>query len=583
MLLELRIQDFAVIESAAIEFGRGLNVLTGETGAGKSIIVDALTAALGARAGADLVRAGASAARVEARFSVEPGCPSHRWLVEQGMEDGELVVAREIASDGRSRGWINGRPATISMLKDLGDLLVEVMGQHESQRLLRPQTHLDVLDAFGGAALVALRAEIATRVARRTALRAEQEALVGGERERLRRIDLLRHQVVEISGADLQPGEEEALQTRRARLANAQRLAAAASSAYAALYETEEGAAVDRLGQARAALREVAGIDQALAVYADRIEALAGEVAELARALSDYRNKIEDQPEELDAVEERLGLIHTLRRKYGRTLEEILQVRDAAVAELVKLEASDARLSQIGPEMESLERELVERCTRLSQMRREAAGRLEASVQREFAMLELKRARLTVCMGRQIDAEGLPVGTERVAVGPSGIDRVEFLLAANPGEEGRPLAKVASGGELSRVMLALRHILAASGDVPVVVFDEVESGIGARTAGAVGQVLMAAARTRQVLCITHLAEIASMGDQHYWVTKEVARGRTLVKVQLMTGKDRVEEIARMLSGRMPTSIAREYAAELMARAARKRAAGAPRGSTGGAS
>lgn len=577
MLLELRIQEFAVIESAAIEFGPGLNVLTGETGAGKSIIVDALTAALGARVGGDLVRTGANAAKVGARFAVDRDSTVRKYLTEQGMTDDELVVAREIASDGRSRGWINGRPSTISMLRDLGDLLVEVMGQHESQRLLRPQTHMDVLDAFGGEPLVSLRAEIATRFARRKALRAEQETLVASERERLRRIGLLRHQEQEIDAARVQPGEEEALAVRRARLANAERLAQAASGAYAALYEAEEGAAVDRLGRARAALRDVAAIDPALTPLAERIEVLAGELADVARALTDYRIRIEDQPEELDAVEGRLALLQTLRRKYGGTLGEILAMREQASTELAKLDAGNARVSEIGPELETLEREMVERCTRLSRMRSEVAGRLEANVARELGMLDLKRARLTVGLGRESDPNGLPIGADRVAVGPSGIDRVELLLAANPGEEARPLSKVASGGELSRVMLALRHVLAASGDVPVVVFDEVETGIGARTAGAVGQVLMAAARTRQVLCITHLAEIASLGEQHYWVTKEVIRGRTIVKVQALAGKDRVEETARMLSGRMPTPIAREYATELLAQARRKRAAGsAPR-------
>ena len=577
MLLELRIQEFAVIESAAIEFGPGLNVLTGETGAGKSIIVDALTAALGARVGGDLVRTGANAAKVGARFAVDRDSTVRKYLTEQGMTDDELVVAREIASDGRSRGWINGRPSTISMLRDLGDLLVEVMGQHESQRLLRPQTHMDVLDAFGGEPLVSLRAEIATRFARRKALRAEQETLVASERERLRRIGLLRHQEQEIDAARVQPGEEEALAVRRARLANAERLAQAASGAYAALYEAEEGAAVDRLGRARAALRDVAAIDPALTPLAERIEVLAGELADVARALTDYRIRIEDQPEELDAVEGRLALLQTLRRKYGGTLGEILAMREQASTELAKLDAGNARVSEIGPELETLEREMVERCTRLSRMRSEVAGRLEANVARELGMLDLKRARLTVGLGRESDPNGLPIGADRVAVGPSGIDRVELLLAANPGEEARPLSKVASGGELSRVMLALRHVLAASGDVPVVVFDEVETGIGARTADAVGQVLMAAARTRQVLCITHLAEIASLGEQHYWVTKEVIRGRTIVKVQALAGKDRVEETARMLSGRMPTPIAREYATELLAQARRKRAAGsAPR-------
>lgn len=573
MLVELRIRDFAVVESAALEFGPGLNVLTGETGAGKSIIIDALTAAAGARASSDLVRTGAAAARVEARFDPESAPAAARWLANQGMADGELVVAREIASDGRSRAWINGRPATVGMLRELGELLVEVMGQHESQRLLWPQTHLEVLDAFGGTPLQSLRREVAERVQRREALRAERAALVTGERERLARVDLLRHQVQEIDAARPQPGEDDALQARRTRLANAERLAAAASGAYAALYEHEAGAAVDRLGQARSMLRDAAGIDATLAPVASRLEALAAELAEVAHELAGYRERIEDRSDELAAVGERLALLHSLRRKYGDTLDGVLAYRDRAADELARLDAGDARLAEIGPELEAIDRDLAERCARLSAMRRAAGARLEEVVHQEFELLDLGRARLTVAIGRDLDPEGIPVNGDRVAVGPAGVDRVEFLLAPNPGEETRPLARIASGGELSRVMLALRHVLAASGDVPVVVFDEVEAGIGARTASAVGRVLLAAAHRRQVLVITHLAEIASLGDQHYWVSKEVVRGRTVVRVQALSSKERTEEIARMLSGRVPTPIAREHAAELLARARRTRTAG----------
>jgi DNA repair protein RecN (Recombination protein N) len=579
VLAELRIQDFAVVESVGIDFGPGLNVLTGETGAGKSIIVDALTAAMGARASSDLVRSGAPAARVEARLAVQRGTAAAQWLADQGITDAEIVVAREIAVDGRSRGWINGRPATIGMLRDLGDLVVEVMGQHESQRLLRAQTHLDLLDALGGPPVQALRADVAGLVGRRQALRAERDALRAGERDRLRRVDLLRHQVTEIEAARIEPGEEAGLLARRARLVHAERLAAAAAGAYGALYDADDGAATDRIGQARGALRDVAGIDPALVPLAERIDAIAAEVAEVAHELAAYREKLEDRPDELAAVEERLALFQMLRRKYGDTIEAVLAFRDEAAAELGRLDAGDARLAEIGPEIDAVEADLTGRCARLSTLRRQAAERLEGGVQREFGVLDLKRARLSVMLAHEPDPEGVSVNGERVAVGPSGADRAEFLFAPNPGEEPRPLARIASGGELSRVMLALRHVLAAAGGVPVVVFDEVEAGIGARTAGAVGHVLLAAARTRQVLCITHLAEIAGLADQHYWVAKDVVRGRTRVKVQPLSSEERVEEIARMLSGRMPTPIARKYANELLEQGRRKRAAGAaPRGS-----
>lgn len=572
MLVELRIQDFAVVEQIAIEFGPGLNVLSGETGAGKSIIVDALSAAAGARANSEVVRTGAVAARVEARFAPSAAPGAGRWLRAQGLADDELVVAREIAADGRSRAWINGRPVTVGMLRELGEHLVEVIGQHEGTRLLRPATHLELLDAFAGAPALALRDEVAAGVARRAALLAEREALAAGERDRQRRVELLRHQVAEIDAARLRAGEEAELQARRARLVHAGRLAGAAAAAYAALYERDDGAAVDRLGQARAALREAAGLDPALSAAAEQVDALADALAEVARVLAAYRDRIEAQPDELEATEERLAQLAALRRKYGGTLEEVAAARDAAAAELARLEGSDERLAAIAGELAELEHTLAAQCARLAALREAAARRLEAGVGRELEALELRRARFTVALTREADAAGLVIGGERVAVRPSGVDRAEFLFAPNPGEEARPLAKIASGGELARVALAVRHVLAAAGEVPVMVCDEVDAGIGARTAGAVGALLTGAAQGRQVLCVTHLAQIASLADRHFWVAKDVVRGRTQVRVRPLDGRERVEEIARMISGKLPTPVAREYAVELLEQARRRRGA-----------
>jgi DNA repair protein RecN (Recombination protein N) len=574
VLVELRIQDFAVVDQAAIELGAGLNVLSGETGAGKSIIVDALGAATGARASSEVVRTGAAAARVEARFVVRGAPGVERWLVGQGLGGDEVVVAREIAADGRSRAWINGRPATVGMLRDLGEQLVEVVGQHESTRLLRPQAALDLLDEFAGAPALALRDEVAGRVARRAALRAERQALVADERDRQRRLELLRHQVAEIDGARVRAGEEDELAARRARLVHAERLAAAAGAAYGAVYDLEDGAAVDRLGQARAALRDVAALDPALARLATRVDGLAGDLAEVAHELRAYRDHIEERPDELAAVEERLALLAGLRRKYGGTLDAVLAARDEAAAEVDRLGAHDERLARIGDELVAVDRELAGRCARLSALRRDAARRLEAGVHRELRTLELKRARLSVGLTREADPDGPAVDGERVVVGPTGVERAEFLFAPNPGEAPRPLAKIGSGGELSRITLALRHVLAEAGGVPVMVCDEVDAGIGARTADAVGALLVGAARGRQVLVVTHLPQIASLADHHFWVTKDVARGRTHVRVQPLDGRDRVEEIARMLSGRMPTPVAREHAVELLGRTRRRRVTGA---------
>lgn len=577
MLLELRIQEFAVIESAAIEFGPGLNVLTGETGAGKSIIVDALTAALGARVTSDLIRTGAPAARAEARFGVESRGPVGRWLEEHGLagdggrrgdDAGEMVVAREIAPEGRSRAWINGRSATVGMLRELGDLLVEVAGQHEGQRLLRPQAHLGLLDAFGGDTVEALRAGVGELVRMRSDLRAEQKALVEGERDRLRQVEMLRHQVQEIASARLHPGEEEELSSRRVRLANAERLAGAAAAAYTGLYEADGQAAVDQIGRARGALREAAGLDPALGALAERIGTTIGELTDIAHELARYSRSIEADPEELVRVEERLDLLRRLRRKYGETLEAVLAYRDEAASELSRLDSGDARASEIAATLDELEQELAGRCASLSQLRREAASRLEDGVEQVLRSLEMASTRLIVGFGYDPDPAGLLLGDRRVAVGPEGADRVEFLLAANPGEAPRPLARTASGGELSRIMLALRHVLAEAGGVPIFICDEVDAGVGSRAAGSVAGLLAAVGRKRQVLCVTHLPQVASLADRHYWVSKETSGGRTRVRVRTLGPQERVEEVARMLGGRRPTQIAREHAMELLRRGGR---------------
>lgn len=580
MLLELRIQDFAVVETASVEFGPGLNVLTGETGAGKSIVVDALSVALGARATSDVVRTGAGVARVEARFAPPPRSAAGRWLRDRGLEDDDLVVAREIAVEGRSRAWVNGRPATVGMLRELGEMLLEVAGQHEGQRLLDPRAHLDLLDAFGGEPLQALRGEVAELVGRRAALRAEQRALVDGERERARQVDILRHQIAEIDAARLQSGEDEALAVRRARLLNAERLAAAAGGAYAALYEADGQAAVDRLGQARAALRDAAAVDPALAEAVGRIETLTGELAEVAHSLADYLQRIEARPDELAEVENRLHLIQTLKRKYGETLEAVLAFRDEAAAALGRLDASEARAAHVAAALAGVEADLAARARRLSTLRREGAARLQAGVERALASLEMGRTRFLVQFATEDDPEGLGVDGQRLAVWSSGIDRVEFLISANPGEDPKPLVRIASGGELSRIMLALRHVLAEAGGVPVMVCDEVDAGVGSRSAGAVGQLLAAVARARQVLCVTHMPQIASLADRHFWVTKDVVDGRTRVRIRPLNADERIEEIARMLAGRRPTAIAREHAVELLTRAGRGPATGA-RGVRGG--
>jgi len=569
MLVELRIRDVAVIESASLECGPGLNVLTGETGAGKSMIVDALVAVLGARLTTDVIRTRAERGIVEARFDLDRSGAAVRWLRERGFEEDDLVIARDITVGGRSRAWINGRPVTVGMLRELGDMLVEVAGQHEGQRLLHSSTHLDVLDAFGGPEVDALRVQVAALVSRRNALRTERQALIAGERERAREVDILTHQVREIDAARLQPGEDEELAARRTRLANAGRLATAAQSAYAVLYEADGQAAVDQIGRARGALRDAAAIDSTLQTMSDRLESLAAEVADAAHTLSRYAASLEARPDELEGVEERLEVIRSLERKYGERLDAVAAFRDEAAASLERLQWSDARVAEVTADLAGLEQDLAARCTALTGLRREAAGRLEVEVRRTLAALEMQRTRLTVAFDTAPDADGLAVDGRPVAVGSSGVDRVEFLFAPNPGEAPRPLAKIVSGGELSRVMLALRHALAEAGAVPVLVCDEVDAGVGSRTAGAVGRLLAAVSTSRQVFCVTHLPQIASLADQHFWVEKESSGGRTRVRVHRLAPQERLEEIARMLGGREPSTVAREHARELLGRPGRQ--------------
>jgi DNA repair protein RecN (Recombination protein N) len=572
MLTELRIRDFALIESVALEFAPGLTVLTGETGAGKSIIIDALTAVLGARMTADVIRPKTSAAQVQARFEVAPSGAAGQWLASQGIGGPELVVAREIGGDGRSKAWINGRPATVAMLRELGDRLVEVAGQHEGQQLLQPAVHRELLDASGGARLLAVRRDVAALVEQRAALCEERRVLREAAHDRERTIDHLRHAIGEIDTANPQPGEEDALEVRRTRLAHAERLAASVQAAYAALYDGDGLAAVDRIGQARHALRDVAALDASMRDTLARVESVAAEVAEVARALSGYLQSIEARPDELESVQDRLEVLRALRRKYGPAMQDVLDHRTRAAAQLGELDAHEGRQNELAAALDRAEARLGARCADLSGYRAAAAERLQGEVERVLHALDMKRARFAVSVTPEDDPAGVFVNDRRVAVTPHGADRVEFLFTANPGIGPRPLARIASGGELSRVLLALRHVLAEAGGVPTLVCDEVDAGVGGPTASAIGQVLVNVARARQVLCVTHTAQIAAIAEHHFSIVKDTTSRHTSVSVKAVDPKSRVDEIARLLAGRMPTSIAREHAAELLAVGRRKRTA-----------
>ncbi len=553
MLMELFIRNLALVDSLHLSFGPGLNALTGETGAGKSIIIDAMGLLAGGRAAADMVRAGAAEARVEGVFDLRGAPVARRALAELGLaEDGEdtLVVSREISRNGRSVARLNGRPVALSMLRQVGEGLLDLHGQHEFQRLFRGDEQRELLDAYGGADVLALRRRVGEVAGRLAALTQQREELVGSEKERLRRMDLLRFQVEEIDAARLRPGEEEELLARRAVLANAERLLAGTAAAVAILYEGGAGrpAVAGELARLAAELATLAACDSQLAPFGDQLQAAAWQVEEVARALRRYRDTVAADPAEQAAVEERLDLVRRLKKKYGETIDAVLAYRAEAAAELERLSAAEETAAGLEAQIEEARRELAALAGELSARRREAARAMEVRVAAELADLGMEGALFQVALARQACSGGLAVDGGEVAWDAAGVDRVEFLFSANRGEPPRPLARVASGGEASRFMLALKTALADVDRVPTLVFDEVDAGLGGRAAQVVGRKLALLARSRQVFCVTHLAAVAARADVHYHVAKVADGGRTVVSARLLQAGDRVAEIARMLDG-----------------------------------
>ncbi len=555
-------RDFVLLDEVRVEFGPGLNVLTGETGAGKSMLVDALGAVLGQRTPSDVVRTGASCARVVAVFEAA-SFPQLRPVVDElGLpwEDGALVLVREIG--GRARAYVNGQPTTVGVLRRLGTLLAEIHGQHEGQRLLEPASHRELLDAFGGGALLSLRARAEELFGRWRQLRSELRSLDVGERERAQRVDLLRFQISEIDAVRPRPGELEELAGLRTRLVNAERLRESVAGAYQALYG-DEGAAADRVGRAAVLLRQAAVWDPALEPLVEALESLGAQLSDLSRDLHAAVERAESDPARLEEVESRLAALRALLRKYGDTVEAVLDYRDRAARELEALENADSRRAELEQQVALVEAQLASAVRDLSAARAAAARRLEKAILQHLQDLAMPAARFRVRLDVEEDPDGLPAGGRRLAVAPWGADRVEFLLSTNPGEPPRPLHRVASGGELSRVMLALRTVLARADPPAVMVFDEVDSGVGGRAGHVIGAKLSELSGVCQVLCVTHLPQIAALANHHLAIRKVTERGRTRTVVEVLDPEARVEEIARMLSGPTPTETARRHARELL--------------------
>jgi len=567
VLKELRIRSFAIIDEVQVQFGRGLHVLTGETGAGKSIIIEALSLALGGRASPELIRAGDEAATIEAAFDLT-GRPEIAELARShGVDvDGHELVIKRVISASRSRVYINGSLSTVAVLEQLGSRLVEIHGQYEQQILLNPERQRDILDSYAG--VFELRQALERHFYYLQGLRKRLAELAAQADERARRQQLLQFQAQEIDQAKLRSGEEEELKAERHILMHTEKLLQVAQGSSDLLYAGENTLA-ERLGRVLTSLDEAVAIDPALKPIAEELRAALYQLEEAGRALGDYASRIEFDPARLGALEERLAELNILKRKYAPTIEEILTLRQGFTEELKSLQDQTENMEACRAEIAVTEQQLREQALELSRRQRAAAAVLEQAIERELHDLSMSAARFAIAFQRTPDPAGfITVDGAPVHLKPTGIEDIEFLFTANVGEEPKALAKIASGGELARVMLALKSVLAAIAQVPTLVFDEVDAGIGGAVAGVVGRKLKGLTKTCQVFCVTHLPQIASRGDVHLLIEKHTVGRRTLTTLRQLSTKERVDEIARMSGGLTITDTTRKLAAEMLRQGAR---------------
>jgi len=564
VLVQLTAQNLVLIEHVTLEPGRGFNVLTGETGAGKSMLVDALGLVLGARARPDIVRSGAREATVEALFEVEPGSRVAAKLEAAGIpvgdeEGGQLVVRRVIQNEGRSRAYLNGRLCTASQLLELAPDLCDIASQHESVSLTDPATHLEYLDAFGKLTSERIALEEAVDAAGQAT--AELERAAEAEASRAEREDFVRFQLREIDEIDPKPNEEADLENERGRLRHAEKLASSTRHAAERLYEGE-GAMCDELGRFAADIDGAAALDGSLGPLARAIESARAELADAARALARYAGSIEASPERLAEVDDRLFRLKKLLRRYGPGTDLRAQ-RDALAAELEAAESSQERRAALEKRRAELVAKAADAARSLSRKRCEAADQLADAIGRELAQLGMGRARVVVEVQSAPASAADALVVDGARLGRTGIDRVEFLIAPNPGEAPRPLRRIASGGELSRSLLALKRVLAEKGPAGLYVFDEVDAGVGGAIAEVIGHAMADVSRHRQVICVTHLPQIAALADTHFVVSKTETRGRTVTSVRKLATGERVDEVARMIGGLKVGEAARHAAEEML--------------------
>ena len=563
MLKSLRIRNFAIVENLEVEFYSNLNVLTGATGAGKSIIIGALNLALGERASLEMIRTGAESAIVEAIFEIKLKSLIEKLLSELGIiyPENQLIIRRELSSKGVSRCFLNDRLVTLANLKIIGDQLADLHGQHEHQSLLNPEEHLRYLDNYAEAK------DLLSRVGDGYyKLKKKLEDL-----EELKRIDkiskekkeLYQFQLKEILSANLLIGEEEELSSEKIILENAETLFQIASLIFHELYEKDESI-LERLSGLRKDLEKGGEYDLRLKEHIEALNSATLQLDETSRFLQGYKDSLNFEPERLEKIRERLNLINTLKKKYGQTVSEVLDYADKIKTELDKIENRDELIQKTDTEINDLKQVLKKDALLLSSKRKEKGVELARKIKKELSFLGMEKCDFeTKIFYREAEDGLLQLEGKRYYVDEKGLDQVEFYVSPNPGEEMKPLAKIASGGEISRIMLALKSVLAKSDQVPSMIFDEVDVGIGGEMAEAVGKRMKALSANHQIICITHLQQIASQADYHFKVYKEVSKNRTLTKIKLLSKDERIKEIARMMAGKKISDLTLEHAAEMI--------------------
>ena len=567
MLTFLSVKNLATVEQIKVEFLPGLNILTGSTGAGKSIILGSLGLVLGDKADSDIVRTEAESAVVEALFSLEDKSEFNSLLKEAGVPapDESIAIRREVSNRGSSKAFLNDNLLTLMTLRQFGDNLVDLHGQHQHQSLLDVRQHLEFIDRWGN--LLPLR----TALQQLYSELSQKEAQLGQARQDLQaateKRELYQFQLTELERANLQPGEEEELAREKSVLENVEKLSEKINTALAALQENQ-GSAIENLGSASKEIKQAALWDVSLKATQERLEEGLFSLKELYRELEGYRNKLEYDPARLEFIRDRLGAIHSLRKKYGKDVNGLIDWREELKQKLEAGDSGQQNIAQLEKELPDLRRKFKQACLDISEKRKSAALKLKREILRHLHDLGLETTRFEISFALNENSNSwLEIEKAKVSFDQTGFDRLEFLISPNPGEELKPLAKIVSGGELSRIMLALKSALAAKDKIPVLVFDEIDSGIGGGIAEAVGKKLKTLSKSHQILCITHLQQIASFADAHYKVEKKVEKGRTATTIKLLNSKERIEEIARMISGEKITPLAQKQASLMIEQAA----------------